>query len=121
MKKKLTFFISQLLFAANLCAQAPANAPDIMLQGFYWESFSGGEYGATNWNALRSQASEIAATFSMVWLPPSAQAEDGSPTGYHPKHWCDKTASGARQTSLKASSAHLKTQERQTLRDTATP
>ena len=108
MKKILTITFIQLLFAATLRAQAPANAPDIMLQGFYWDSFSGGEYGATNWNALRSQASEIAATFSMVWLPPSAQAEDGSPTGYHPKHWCDQNGFWGSASELKSLISALK-------------
>lgn len=88
--KKL--FTTVMLFAAALFvanAQAPQNAPDIMLQGFYWDSYTDKGYGRTKWTDLTSQAQEIAETFSMVWLPPSAKSEGG--TGYHPKQWSNQS------------------------------
>lgn len=88
--KKL--FTTVMLFAAALFvanAQAPQNAPDIMLQGFYYDSYTDKGYGRTKWTDLTSQAQEIAETFSMVWLPPSAKSEGG--TGYHPKQWCNQS------------------------------
>lgn len=40
----------------------------------------------TKWSVLKPQASEIAESFTLVWLPPSAAAEGGgaSNVGYHP-------------------------------------
>ncbi len=92
------------LFVAN--AQAPQNAPDIMLQGFYYDSYNesnaasanGRSYGRTKWTDLKEQAAEIAETFSMVWLPPSAKSEGG--TGYHPKQWCNQSGDWGSKTQL---------------------
>ncbi|MBO6035132.1 MAG: alpha-amylase, partial [Paludibacteraceae bacterium] len=69
MKKLLTtvMLFAAALFVAN--AQAPANAPDIMLQGFYYDSYTDKGYGRTKWLDMSNQAAEIAETFSMVWLP----------------------------------------------------
>ena len=82
-----------------IAAQAPANAPDVMLQGFYWDSYQGGTYGNTNWSSLSTQVDEIAESFSLVWLPPSAKSSGG--TGYHPKEWCNQTSAWGAATQLK--------------------
>ena len=107
MKKLLTttLLFAAALFAAN--AQAPQNAPDVMLQGFYYDSYNetnarnanGDFYGTTKWTDLSSQAAEIAATFSMVWLPPSAASEGG--TGYHPKQWSNQSSDWGTKAALK--------------------
>lgn len=102
-------FTTMMLFAAALFvanAQAPQNAPDIMLQGFYYDSYNesnaasanGRSYGRTKWTDLKEQAAEIAETFSMVWLPPSAKSEGG--TGYHPKQWCNQSGDWGSKTQL---------------------
>jgi alpha-amylase len=84
---------------ASLFAQAPANAPDVMLQGFYWDSYQGGTYGNTNWSSLKNQVDEIAESFDLVWLPPSAKSSGG--TGYHPKEWCNQTSAWGGATVLR--------------------
>lgn len=64
----------------------PSKCPDVMLQGFYWDSNSDDKgHGNTRWNTLLSQASEINAYFDLVWLPPSAKSSGG--VGYHPKQY----------------------------------
>ncbi|MDY6426735.1 MAG: alpha-amylase family glycosyl hydrolase [Bacteroidales bacterium] len=103
-------FTTMMLFAAALFvanAQAPQNAPDIMLQGFYYDSYNesnaasanGRSYGRTKWTDLKEQAAEIAETFSMVWLPPSAKSEGG--TGYHPKQWSNQNGDWGTVSQLK--------------------
>lgn len=87
-----------LLWALSAAAQAPANNPGVMLQGFYYDSYNasnakaanGESYGTTKWTDLTSQAQEIAETFDMIWLPPSAKSEGG--TGYHPKQWSNQSS-----------------------------
>ena len=103
--KKLTLLLGVFLMAcASLFAQAPANCPDVMLQGFHWDSYGGGEmdksYSRTKWSDLTSQADEIAETFTMVWLPPSAKSSGG--TGYHPKEWSNQNGDWGSKTQLKS-------------------
>lgn len=86
---------------SSLFAQAPANCGDIMLQAFYWDSYKGGKYGDTKWTTLKGQADEIAATFSMIWLPPSAKQEGGEGVGYHPWTYCNQNSSWGTKTQLK--------------------
>ncbi len=98
--KKITLLLGAFLMScASLFAQAPANAPDVMLQGFYWDSYKGGSYGNTNWANLKTQVDEIAESFDLVWLPPSAKSSGG--TGYHPKEWSNQTSEWGSATQLK--------------------
>lgn len=59
----------------------PSNCEDVMLQGFYWESNQNKGYGDTRWQTLTSQAAEIGSSFTLIWLPPSAQASGISAGG----------------------------------------
>ena len=60
----------------------PANYEGVMLQGFYWDSYSD-----TKWTNLTSQADELSKYFTLIWVPNSAQSS-GSPTmGYMPIYW----------------------------------
>ena len=64
----------------------PSACPDVMLQGFYWDSNQDGKlHGDTRWKTLQAQASEISAYFDLVWLPPSAKSSGG--VGYHPRQY----------------------------------
>lgn len=71
---------------------ADGGREDIMLQGFYWDSQK-----VTGWTQLMNYADDIAASFSCVWLPPSASAEGGNAVGgnnvgYHPRVWNDQNS-----------------------------
>ena len=59
----------------------PSQYKGVMLQGFYWDSFD-----ETNWNVLKSQASELGQYFSLVWLPQSANC-GGQSMGYDDLYW----------------------------------
>lgn len=110
--KKL--FTTVMLFAAALFvanAQVPSEAPDVMLQTFYWNSHS-----ETNWSKLSSQADEIGSYFTLVWLPPAAAAENGgsSNMGYHPYNygnlsssWGNKAQLTSLISALKAKGVHV--------------
>ena len=80
------------LLPLSLQAQAPAESEDVMLQGFYWDSQL-----QTGWTQLHEQAADIAKSFTLVWLPPSASAEGGNQVGgnnvgYHPRQWNDQNS-----------------------------
>ena len=102
--KKIALLLGAIFaMCLSINAQAPANCPDIMLQGFHWDSYGAGEmdktYGRTKWADLTSQATEIAETFTMVWLPPSAKSSGG--TGYHPKEWSNQNSDWGNANQLK--------------------
>ena len=98
--KKITLLLGVFLMScASLLAQAPEKAPDVMLQGFYWDSYKGGSYGNTNWANLKTQVDEIAESFDLVWLPPSAKSSGG--TGYHPKEWSNQNSEWGTKAQLK--------------------
>ena len=60
----------------------PEQCPNVMLQAFYWDSYSDKGYGRTKWIDIKPQAEEIGQWFDLIWLPPSARATGG--TGYLP-------------------------------------
>ena len=59
----------------------PANYDGVMLQGFYWDSFSD-----TRWPNLESQADELAEFYKLVWIPQSANC-GGTSMGYDDLYW----------------------------------
>ncbi len=66
--KKLFSLIVSTLATLSLSAQGwPAQYEGVMLQGFYWDSFS-----QSQWVKLEKQADELSQYFSLVWLPQSA-------------------------------------------------
>ena len=60
----------------------PANYGGVMLQGFYWNSYSD-----TKWTNLESQADELAKYFDLVWIPNSAKASASTSMGYDDLYW----------------------------------
>lgn len=58
----------------------PANYQGVMLQGFYWDS-----YTDTKWTNLEAQADELSQYFKLIWVPNSAKSTGGM--GYMPIYW----------------------------------
>lgn len=83
-------------------AQAPAQCTDIMLQSFYWKSHT-----ESNWVTLATKVIEIAPNFSLVWLAPSADDNDGD-NGYMPIEYFNQTSKFGTATDLKALIASFK-------------
>lgn len=83
-------------------AQVPAASHDVMLQAFYWDSFSD-----SKWTTLESQSTELSQYYDMLWLPPSANSTGWM--GYMPIDWLDQSSPFGTPTELKSLIATLKT------------
>ena len=96
-----------LLFVATLTASAqgwPANYGGVMLQGFYWNS-----YTDTNWANLESQADEMSQFFDLIWVPNSAYANALTMNmGYHPVYWFDHKSAFGTEAQLRSMIATFK-------------
>ena len=60
----------------------PANYGGVMLQGFYWDSYSD-----TKWTNLTSQADELSKYFNLIWVPQSGWCNSTTDMGYYPRYW----------------------------------
>ena len=85
----------------SICAFAqgwPANYGGVMLQGFYWDS-----YTDTKWTNLESQADELSQYFSLIWVPQSGYCNTTSNVmGYMPVYYFDQNSSFGTQAELKS-------------------
>ena len=80
--KKLFSLIVCTLATLSLSAQGwPAQYEGVMLQGFYWDSFS-----QSQWVKLEKQADERSQYFTLVWLPQSGDC-GGTSMGYDDLYW----------------------------------
>lgn len=80
--KKIYLTLVALLATINMFAQGwPANYSGVMLQGFYWDSFS-----ESKWTKLEAQAPELGQYFNLVWIPQSAYCGHKS-MGYDDLYW----------------------------------
>ncbi|MBQ8046725.1 MAG: starch-binding protein [Prevotella sp.] len=99
MKRFYTFLTGLMLLCQTSLAQGwPTQYDGVMLQGFYWDS-----YTDTQWNNLEAQADELAEYFDLIWVPNSAYA--GSLTmnmGYHPVYWFDHKSAFGTEASLRS-------------------
>ena len=94
MKKIYTTLI---VLAATLTASAqgwPASYDGVMLQGFYWDSYSD-----TKWTNLASQADELSQFFELIWVPQSGYCNTlTNQMGYSDIWWLDhKSAFGTEE------------------------
>jgi alpha-amylase len=115
MKKIVPFLLILTLISlgkSTLKAQAPAQCQDVMLQAFYWDS-----YTDSKWTTLNSKASEIASNFSLVWLPPSGNCQSTFSMGYAPVYWFNQNSAFGTQAELKTLIASLKTNGAKTIAD----
>ncbi|MBO7379590.1 MAG: chitobiase/beta-hexosaminidase C-terminal domain-containing protein [Bacteroidales bacterium] len=75
----------------------PENYGGVMLQGFYWDSYS-----ATKWTKLEAQADEICNYFSLVWVPQSAYTGSSTSMGYDPLYYFDQHSSFGTEEQLRS-------------------
>lgn len=90
---------------AALSAQGwQENYGGVMLQGFFWDSFTD-----TRWTNIESQAAELAESFSLVWVPQSGNCATGhNVMGYAPVYWYDQNSSFGTETELRSMIKALK-------------
>ena len=82
MKKIVTTALAVMLPLLMLAQGWPSRYEGVMLQGFYWNSFSD-----SRWTKLESQADELAEFFKLVWIPQSANTGGGTSMGYDDLYW----------------------------------
>ncbi|MCQ2185449.1 MAG: alpha-amylase family glycosyl hydrolase [Bacteroidales bacterium] len=75
----------------------PADYAGVMLQGFYWDSFSD-----TQWTYLESQAGDIAPYFSLIWVPNSGYCSTSKNMGYLPYKYFDQTSTFGSEAQLRS-------------------
>lgn len=86
MKHFFTLIFTLMGLPLGLMAQGwPANYGGVMLQGFYWDSYSD-----TQWTNLTSQADELSKYFSLIWVPQSGWCNSTTDMGYYPRYWFDQ-------------------------------
>ena len=90
-------YTTLLLFVASLTASAqgwPASYDGVMLQGFYWDSYSD-----TKWTNLATQADELSQFFELIWVPQSGYCNTlTNQMGYSDIWWLDhKSAFGTEE------------------------
>lgn len=82
MRKLFTTIVSSLM-ALSVSAQGwPSGWQGVMLQGFYWDSFSD-----TQWTNLENQADELSEFFKLIWIPQSGNCGSGNSMGYNDLYW----------------------------------
>lgn len=90
----------------------PANCKDVMLQGFYWDS-----YADTKWTTLESQADNLSGTFSLVWVPQSGWCNGTYQMGYADIWWFDHHSAFGSQAELKSMISTFKSKGIGTIED----
>ena len=90
----------------------PAEYGGVMLQAFYWDSFTD-----TQWATLEQQADELSGTFDLVWLPQSGHC-GGTSMGYDDLYWFDNyNSSFGNEQQLRSLISTLKAKDIKTIAD----
>ena len=95
--QRLYTTIIALISAISLSAQGwPSNYDGVMLQGFFWDSYSD-----TQWTRLEKQAEEMATTFDLIWVPQSGNS-GGTSMGYDDLYWFNQNSSFGSEADLRS-------------------
>ncbi|MCH4147919.1 MAG: alpha-amylase family glycosyl hydrolase [Prevotella sp.] len=97
MKRFLTTLFLILSSVAIFAQGWPANYGGVMLQGFYWDSYS-----ETKWTNLTAQADELSQYFDLIWVPNSGNCQSTTSMGYLPIWWFNETSSFGNEAELRA-------------------
>ena len=81
--KKILLLLFAVTLRLTVFAQGwPYDYDGVMMQGFYWDSYS-----ETSWGSLEAQADEIGPYFQIIWIPQSGWCNDGYSMGYMPVYY----------------------------------
>ena len=118
MKKLTSLFLLLCMSMATWSANVPSQAPDVMLQAFYWDSYPANSsnlaYGHTGWQTLLKDSVELGEYFDLVWLPPTA---NGDGTGYIPKQYSNLNSAFGSEADLKLLIGSLKRRNSRAIAD----
>lgn len=94
-------FIAALLLSVPTLLMAadgwPKGYTGVMLQGFYWDSYSDSE-----WTILEKQSDEVSRFFSLLWIPQSGKAQNATSMGYDPLYYYNQNSSFGTEAELKS-------------------
>ena len=97
MKSLVLTFICLAILPLGMMAQGwPQDYGGVMLQGFFWDSFSD-----TQWTRLEKQADDLATTFDLVWVPQSGNC-GGTSMGYDDLYWFNQNSSFGNEAELRS-------------------
>lgn len=82
MRKLFTAIVASIMTLSVSAQGWPSGWQGVMLQGFYWDSFSD-----TQWTNLESQADELSEFFKLIWIPQSGNCGSGNSMGYNDLYW----------------------------------
>lgn len=98
MKQLSTLFLFLISFPVSIMAQGWPSAYDgVMLQGFYWDSFS-----QSAWTQLEKQTGDFKGYFDLVWVPQSGKCLNSRSMGYDPYYYFDQNSSFGTKQELKS-------------------
>ena len=96
--KKLTLLLGAIALHLTAFSQGwPTNYEGVMLQGFYWDSYS-----ETSWNKLEAQADEIAPYFQLIWVPQSGWCNNDYTMGYMPVYYFNQKSAFGSEADLRS-------------------
>ena len=81
MKRFSCLIITTMTALLTMAQGWPENYGGVMLQGFYWDSFKD-----TRWAVLEQQATDLASSFDLIWIPQSGNCGSQS-MGYDDLWW----------------------------------
>ncbi len=82
MKRIYSTILTTLIALSSFAEGWPAQWEGVMLQGFYWDS-----YTDTKWTNLEAQADELSQYFKLIWIPNSGYCGSSNNMGYMPQYW----------------------------------
>lgn len=97
MKKIFTLLVALAATVNMMAAGWPASYGGVMLQGFYWDSYS-----ATAWKTLEKQADDFSGYFDLVWVPQSGKTNEATSMGYDPYYYFNQNSSFGTEPELRS-------------------
>ncbi|MBR6030598.1 MAG: chitobiase/beta-hexosaminidase C-terminal domain-containing protein [Bacteroidaceae bacterium] len=96
--KRFAFLLLAMTLHLGISAQGwPNNYEGVMLQGFYWDSYS-----ETSWAKLEAQADEIAPFFKLIWVPQSGWCNNDYTMGYMPVYYFKQKSAFGSESQLRS-------------------
>ena len=100
MKRNVLLLLAMTLHLGISAQGWPSNYDGVMLQGFYWDSYS-----ETTWAKLEAQADEIAPYFQLIWVPQSGWCNNDYTMGYMPVYYFKQKSAFGSESQLRRMSA----------------
>jgi len=97
MKKITLLVLAMMLQQINRAQGWPYDYDGVMMQGFYWDSYS-----ETSWAKLQAQADEIAPFFQIIWIPQSGWCNNDYTMGYMPVYYFKQKSSFGSERELRS-------------------